>query len=528
MNMTKLRRKHNRYRCLKTISYLLGFPLFIVLTIVGSMCLFKWDAYTDIKWYGIIACAAMWLVSVVLQIIISLITKSYNARTMFMLIVSVLLVLGGSVFCDIYVGKKYDEIAKEYAQYGVELNTYKYESGWVETWTKGKDGVATKYGADVAEFCEIYNIGYKSKNYGDYNGNKIDDIANAKANGIAKKDMTDADYVLSKVTYDKKEDAYYSINGLYADGFIFGYKQALDILIDYNQAKYDIEHDRVEKTDKDGNVTVTYELNGKNADEELDKALKALDSDSEWIAYKNSAEYKEVYGNGGKAYTYMLNIERLDKILGALGKGVANSSVIGTLEKLGIDINGLLESVGLSKNDLTSLSVEKLLEVINGLLEGMSAEEGLGATLAGMGIDVTKPITEEQLLDILANFSYYQYPTLKPKFSFIKDETLRTYALANYYATVHGANVGSVLIGENIGHVTMSTSGYPADRFAYSLTELYTLKARGELAQYYPFMLARKFGYICAGIIALMTVLCYVNKRKEDEAFALIVNGGRR
>ena len=527
MNMTKLRRKHNRYRCLKTISYLLGFPLFILLTIVGSMCLFRWDAYTDIKWYGIIACAAMWLLSVALQIIISLITKSYNARTMFMLIVSVLFVLGGSVFCDIYVGKKYDEIAKKYAQYGVELNTYKYESGWVETWTKEKKGTATKYGEDVYAFCEIYNIEYKSKNYGDYNGNKIDDIANAKANGKAKKDMTDADYVLSKVTYDKKEDAYYSINGLYADGFIFGYKQALDILVDYNQAKFDIEHKKVETTDKDGNVTVTYELNGKKADEELDKALKALDGDSEWIAYKNSAEYQEVYGKGGKAYTYMLNVERLDKILGALGTGVVNSSVLTDIGKF-VDVDGLLASVGLSKNDLKSLSVDKLLDVVNGLLKGLSAEEGIGAVLAGMGIDVTKPITEEHLLDILANFSYYQYPTLKPKFSFIKDETLRTYALANYYATVHGANVGSVLAGDNIGHVTMSTNGYPADRFAYSLTELYTLKARGELAQYYPFMLARRFGYICAGIIALMTVYYYLNKRKEDEAFALIVNGGRR
>lgn len=527
MNMTTLRRKHNRYRCLKTISYLLGYPLFIVLTLVGSMCLFKWDAYTDIKWYGIIACTAMWLVSVALQIIISLITKSYNARTMFMLIVSVLFVLGGSVFCDIYVAKKYEEISAKYAEYGVTLNTYKYEAGWVETWTSEKDGVATEYGEDVYKFCEIYNIEYKSKNYGDYNGNKIDDIDNAKAKGIAKKDMTDADYVLSKVTYDKKEDAYYSINGLYADGFIFGYKQALDILIDYNQAKFDIEHNKVETTDKDGNVTVTYELNGKNADEELTKALKALDSDSEWLAYKNSAEYQEVYGKGGKAYTYMLNIDRLDKILGALGSGVVNSKIFDIVGGV-VNIDKLLAGVGLSKSDLKSLSVEKLLDVVNGLLEGMSADEGLGATLAGMGIDVTKPITEDQLLDILANFSYYQYPTLKPKFSFIKDDNLRTYALANYYATVHGANVGSVLIGENVGQVTMSTSGYPADRFAYSLTELYTLKARGELAQYYPFMLARRYGYICAGIIALMTVLFYLNKRKEDEAFSLIANGGRR
>lgn len=526
--MTKLRKKHNRYRCLKTVSYLLGFPLFIVLVLIGSMCLFKWDAYSEIRWYGVIVCAAMWLVSVVLQIFISLVTKSYNARTMFMLIVSVLLVLGGSVFCDIYVAQKYDEIAEEYEQYGVELNTYKYESGWVDTWTASKSGTAELYGEDVADFCRIYNIGYKSKNYGDYNGNKIDDIAAFKEAGGQKADMQDSDYVLSRITYNEEDDAYYSINGLYADGYVFGYKQALEVLINYNQAKYDIEHDKIETTDEDGNVVVTYKENGKDADTELTKALKALDSNSEWIAYKNSAEYKEVYGNGGKAYTYMLNIERLDKILGALGSGVINSSIITSLEGFGLDIDSYLALVGLSKSDVKNLSVDKILEIVNGLLEGLSADSSVVELLAGFGIDATKPITEDELLDVLANFSYYQYPTLTPKFMFIEDETLRTFALANYYATVHGANVGSVLIGENIGHVTMSTSGYSAEKYGYSLTELYTLKARGEMARYYPFMLAKRYGYICAGIIAIMTISYYLNKRKEDEAFALISNGGRR
>ena len=527
MNMTKLRKKHNRYRCLKTISYLLGFPLFILMVLVGSMCLFEGDAYTDIKWYGIIACVLVWLVSVVLQILISLITKSYNARTMFMLIVSVLLVVGGSVVCDITVSKKYEEIAAEYAQYGVELNTYKYEAGWVNTWTTGKDGVATKFGDDVSDFCKVYNIGYKSKNYGKYNSNKVDDIAAFKAAGGEKADMTDADYVLSRITYDKKEDAYYSVNGLYADGYIFGFKQALNVLIDYNQAKFDIENNAKEVTDKDGNVTVEYVANGKNADTELMKALKALDADSEWIAYKNSAEYKAVYGKGGSAYSFMLDVNKLDKILGALGSGVMESSIIAQLKGLGIDITSLLASVGLSENDVKNLSVAKVLEIVNGILAGMGENEAVTETLAGFGIDASKPITEDDLMDVLANFSFYQYPTMKPKFSFLKDETLRKYAQAQYYATVHGANVGSVLIGDRIGHVTMSTSGYPADTFAYSLKELYTLKARSELAQYYPFMLARKYGYICAGIIALMTVLFYVNKRKEDEAFALIANGGR-
>lgn len=545
MNMKQLRKKHNRYRCLKTISYLLGFPLFILLVLIGSMCLFSGEAYTDVKWYGVIACVALWLVSVVVQIVISLITKNYNARTAFMLIVSVLLVIGGSVLCDLVVSKKYDEVAKEYAQYGVELDTYKHDAGWITTWTGGKKSVVKEYAENVDDFLRIYNIEYKSSNFGTYNANKGDDIDNYKAeNDGSKEGMTDADFVLSKVVYDKEADAYYSVNGMYADGYIFGYKQALEVLINYHQSKFDIEHDKIETkvldedkmaekeegeepTEDDYVTKVTYKENLKNADEELAKALKALDSDPDWIAYKNSAEYQEVYKKGGKAYSYMISVERIDKLLSALGGNKTTASIVTIVGNAMKSVGEILEKYGLTGNNLKSLSVEKLLSILNDLLSTMSEDSAVVELLAGFGIDANKPITEDVLLDLLANFSYYQYPTLRPKFSFIQDETLRTYAEAQYYAETHGALVGSVLIGDRIGHVTMSTSGYSSE-YAYDLTELYTLKAQGELSKYYPFMIMRKYGFICAGIIAVMTVLFYLNKRKEDEMFEIISNGGRR
>jgi len=523
MNMKKLRKKHNRYRCLKTISYLLGFPLFIFMVIVGSMRLFAENAYTDIKWYGILACVALWVVSVVLQIVISLITKSYNGRTAFMLIVSLILVLGGAVLCDIYVGSKYDEIAKEYSKHGVEVNTYKHDAGWVSPWTKGQSGVVADYGNSVMDFCKVYNIGYKSSNYGGKNANKVDDIANYKAAHDGKTDgMTDDDFVLSKIVYDKEDDAYYSVNGLYADGYIFGYKQALKVLIDYNQSKFDIENDSIPVKAEDGTETgeVTYKKNGKSADEELSKALAALDTDAEWIAYKNSAEYKEYYNNAARRATYTITTEKLDTILGYLGGGLAGSVGL-LLPLLPINIEGL------NAEFLKNLTLDSLLTLVNKVL----ADNNVTGTLElfGMTIDLSQGLTEEVVLGLVENFSFYVYPTLKPKFMFIKDETIRTYALAKYYAESHGSVVGSVLIGDQLGQVLMGGGkSYPADKFGYSLNQLYTMKAQGELAQYYPFMIARKYAYICAGIIALMTVCFYINKRKEDEMFEIIANGGRR
>lgn len=489
MNMSKLRKKHNRYRCLKTISYLLGFPLLIVMVLVGSMCLFEGDAFTDTKWYGVIIFAAIWVVMVILQIVISLITKSYNGRTLFLLIISMVILIGGSVFFDLYAEKKIDDLNEEYKQYGVSVPSYDYQAGWVNTWTSNKDGLANTFVDDVNQFCNIYNINYKSRNYGGKNGDGSD------------------------ITYDKEADAYYSANGLYADGYIFGFKQAVDVLIDYNQSKYDIEHTWVEATDK---AEGYYTSNGKNAVEELEKALLALDNDPEWIAYKNSSVYQAAYGNNGNAYKFMLNAERLDTLIRALSRGLSKTDIFDTIGTF-IDIDKLLadNNINLTVSDLMSLTLDKAIDLINDL--GIFEES----------------VTEEMLMELLAGFSYYQDPSVKPKFSFIKDDTLRTFAYARYYAVEHGANVGSVLISEAekdgaIGHVTMDATGYPADKFAYSLTELYELKLRNEVANpYYALMLARRYALIGAGIVAITTILFYHYKRKENEMFELISNAGR-
>lgn len=493
MNMSKLRKKHNRYRSLKTLSYLLGFPLLILLVLIGSMSLFEGDAFSDTKWYGVIVCVAIWAVSVVLQIVISLITKSYNGRTLFMLIVSLVLLVGGSVFFDLYAEGKIDDINEEYAAHGVQVDSYKYQAGWVVTWTD-RDGLANKYVDDVNRFCAVYNIGYKSSNYGKVNGDG------------------------SEITYDKDADAYYSPNGMYADGYIFGFKQAVQVLIDYNQSKFDIENDWQEAV-MDGDKIkqeAQFVANGKDADEELAKALAALDTDSKWLAYKNSAEYKAAYGDDGTAYKFMLNAERLDNLIRALAKGLSKTTIFDKLANLGINVDSLLSNFGIKVDDLKNLTLDSAIELINGM--GLFEEE----------------VSEEMLLDLMQSFSYYQSPTVKPKFAFIEDETLRTYAYANYYGTVHGANVGSVLVAkddgkpetiENIGHVTMDSSGYPADRFAYTLTELYELQARDAVANpYYALMMARRYMMLCSGIVAVMSVLFYHFKRKERDIAEVIDN----
>ena len=284
----------------------------------------------------------------------------------------------------------------------------------------------------------------------------------------------------------------------------------MKVLIDYNASKFAIENDWKETNaeTKEGK----YVANGKNADEELEKALAKVDSSAEWISYQKTEEYIAAYGPDGRAYKHMLNVDRLAELVVKLSEGLSASGLLDNSIISGA-LNGVLADWGLSVADLKSLTLDKVIDLINqtGLL---------GET----------EVTVDMVMDLLEDFSFYQDPAVKPKFAFIEDETIRTYAYANYYATVHGANVGSVLIGDNIGQVTMDASGYPGT-MGYTLEQLYDLQARDKVGNsLFGFMIARRYALICAGITALMFVLFYFYKRREDETFAQIVNGkgGRR
>lgn len=70
--MEKNKKKYSRYRTLKTICYLLGFPLFILLVYFGSTRMIYSDSFVETKYYGLIAVVLIWLAASVLQGIFSL------------------------------------------------------------------------------------------------------------------------------------------------------------------------------------------------------------------------------------------------------------------------------------------------------------------------------------------------------------------------------------------------------------------------------------------------------------------------
>lgn len=550
--MNKTRRKYNRYRTLKTICYLLGFPLLLLLVYFGSTSMIYSEAFTDTKYYGLIVVAALWVVVSILQVLFSMFSKSKSSRAMFSMVITLVLVIGGAVAFDIYAEKEFTKIAETNAPYGVTMKDYKHQINYYEAMTKDKGDMVDAYIKNVNRFTTVYNIGVKGDCFSD-------------------------DYNMdgSIPTYNKERDAYFSPNGMYADGYVFSMDEAIDILITYHETQ------------------AKYTKMKKNVDEELSNAITAVKASSAYQTYQNSDEYKKAYNTtDGTAYNHMLTMEQVDEILAVLGGGVGDALeslklVTGLLpasikpylnllnENLSIDvlvntINDLklntvisllgydqelmnvlyealmpilkyatlpattlqFDSVANFKTSINNISVKNLLTQLN-FTKLNSVVSNFGLDLTNYQTLFTNGLTREFIEDIInelsltSNLFFYQSPTVKPVFYFIEDEELKAYAYAKYYATVHGANVGSVLIGSNIGAVTFSSSGYPASH-GFTLQELYQLRMDNSyMAKAYPVFAARRYMYVMGGVMLIMIALYYHNSRKQDEAF-MQMTGGRR
>ncbi len=487
--MDNVKKKLTFYRLLKTISYLIGFPLLTIMVFFTSTFFMGEDVYGFGAWYGVLLVIGIWFVVTVAQIVFSKFSKNHKARTMFMLAVTIILTLTGALVFDAVAAAKIKDVQEEYkAHENVVVKDYTYQVNWFVTVTTDNESLNDKFLENVDNFLKTYNIEFKSKNYGDEN--------------------TD----LSEFTYNAKDDAYYSPNGMFSDGYIFGIKQAIDILITYHETQ-----EYYKELDKD-------------ADNELAAAIKALeeDSSSAWNEYKQTDEYKAAYGTNGEAYKYMLTKDRLNQIISALGRELQVdkskfNSILAALKVAGMIDDSTHQQLKAWLNNYLNqnLTVDQIVVLLNGL--GLFEE----------------PVTEDDLMAIAKDFSFYQSPKTKPIFEFIEDQRLRDYAYAKYYATEHGAKVASVLIGEktvndkgeteygNIGCVTMDSPGLPA-YCGYTLDELYQLKADlSYVPTLYPLMAARRFLYVFAVVIGIGYLFFYHFDNKEKEIFATLTVGGK-
>lgn len=500
------------WRVLKVAFYLLGFPLLYlaVRQDVGSLGgTVMGEGYA--KWFVL----AVWAIVVLVQIIAGLIgrrsdrknlrraqngvSQKYFHRGLVVAIVALVLTAGPLVYLELTLKKELGAVYDEYKDTDIKVSTY-------EVQLKDYQSSASDLNSRIDAFCELYNIEYTSKVYGG----------------------TNAD--LSSYTYDPEDDAYYSANGMYADGYLFGYKQATEIMKTYYglKLKYAAEEENIEQL-------VTQEI-----------AKLKTNPNSEWNRYKKGLsdhyvsdpdEYSVAYNDEGTgtAQGQYVTEQRLDAIVAAIMKNFPKQALYELLK----DNRAILEPI----LKLPSETYTQLLETIQSVDANTSLDDLLdivNAILPTFGVDA---LTKADVLELLAGYSSYISPSTYPIFEFIEDEELRAFAYAQYYGLVHGAKMGSVLLStevyddkgtftgySNVGEITLSASGTPGQAPETVLAGIEQIEAdMSYMPKYYPYIALRtnllyNMGLITFGIIA--AYFCAQREKMALSDYVKAVNAG--
>lgn len=486
-SVNSLKKRMVIWRVLKIASYMLGFLLLFHLVYRDAHSL-SGPFLSSVAKLPVYFVLGAWVAVAVAQIICALICKNKLAKIIVVAIVGFAVIAGPLVYAEFIIAPKFETLAEEYEAEGLSFKSYGVQV--IEYASLAED-----LDAEVSDFLELYNIKYESKVYGSVNTDTSAYLKIEKGTDEIDTEFFITDYVFGL----DKGDAAYSPNGMYADGYVFGYAQARYILETYY------------------NTQQKYIADGEDADEALNAAILALTSNpySDWNIYKQSDEYLEFYGDDltdvKNAKRYFVTAERLNAILGALGvnlgSGESQSSLSAIISLINAAMGGVIP--GDIINSINgSLTLDTILTIANGF--------GLA-------------ITEEQIMNLLEGFSNYQSPQTKPVFYFIEDAELRDYAYAKYVGEVHGGKVGSVLIGSRIGEITMDSQGEPAENLAARMVMFKRTEMDAEyMSQYFPFLVLRENYLYFAGLIPFSIACAYLFASLEKKNLNKLIKGGNR
>lgn len=543
--MVKTRRKITALRVLQILFYALGFPLFVHLVLLAS------SSYRDSyfvsgfgAWKPVIYAAVLWAVVILAQLLFRAVCrKNRMARTVLVALVAAVITVGPIMYCDFILRNDYEADAAAAAEKGVELPSYE------SAITSFDEYVATT-NSEIQQFIDVFYLEtFESRNYN--KGGNTDGTLSGGPDAEAP--YNELPYTI-EVEYDEENDIYYSPNGMFVDGYRFGYYAAKQVLTDYyyNKLNYGPRYD---------NDTI---------DIYLAEVLTELESDpnSDWNKYKrgasessfamegfeyiySSSEYDNAYGENGTANKYFITRERIDEIVEVLSGALESESetikgIISFLKLMNLGstfdmIVGLIDGL---MADIGSLDTDKLIAILNDTV--ITNEDGEQQTLAELlfgllGMEIEGDLTWETLQELLAStaLSVYISPSTYPIYYFIEDEGLRDYAYAKYYATVHGAKLGSLLVDESpkngveyVGHVTMSSSGTINP---YTGSQLLSLFDKWDVeeeiqAKYYPFFILRSTLIKMSAVIVFTLIAAYYFTSLIDKQYAkltLKAEGGR-
>lgn len=444
----------------------------------------------------------------------------------------------------------------------ISFETIDYLKGHYVTLTSGYDSELDAFKSNVETFCRIYNV----SQLGDLKKKTTDEDGNAV--------VVNSDFSYSVV--DPATGLPVNKNGLVSESYIYSMEFALNVLINYNEAVNALAALNLNMADyvaqKDGETAAEYAARlGQMTDAEKAEAvyrheLELVDNSEAYTNYKaNDPDYQAAYGENGSAKKYMLTLERVETMLPTLVKYILfvlsyNELTNGFVFDV---VDGMLnlanrDAQGNPDPDSLLAAIYKEGDMFDNVLAW--ADDTLPDLFDMLGMDwatLRAGLTKQMVVDLIEDYFYYYSPSVRPDFDFFgeaKDgdricgeittgtgddartftaQQMRAFAFARYYAKINGAFIGSVLVPNNdagigalvngdghIGQIALGSTGYEAS-FAYNLSRLYQLKADSEyVPDLFPVLVARRYLYIFAGLVALSILLYYQFGRREDEVIA--------
>ncbi|MDR3216420.1 MAG: hypothetical protein LBT55_03280 [Clostridiaceae bacterium] len=498
------------FRVLKVLSYLLGFPLMLYAVYAGARAIGGYDVTKSVS------TAAFWVVAgccigfAALHVAIELLLRKKDIflRALVTAITALAAITIPVLCVEASARKGFNELSDGYANAGYRYDGYEKQLSDYLDRVKAHDRA-------FGDFLALYNL---EGTDGWLSGGNVDTTPTADADD--EKGIFLAGYGDYKhYVFGKDFGGSYGMNGLYADGFIFGYKQAEYILKTY----YGVRDE--------------FAKEGLDADEALKAALAALDAEgSAWREYQKTEEYIRAYGAapaaakgetkikiGGSDYDlydlyaghYYLTPAKVKELLNTFTGYIAILPVTGDLVAIiegvasisGMEISE--ESLAILR-DYRNLDYDGIMQILNDL----NIESG------------GQVLNEEFILNLLSDLSFYQSPATYPQMFFIEDASLRDYAYAKYLGTKHGALVGSVLIGDSVGEVTLNASGNAPMSQSALMSLFARIDAEEEyMTAYYPWLSARngliRFGGLIPAAIILAYFFASAEKKSMKRLFAL-------
>lgn len=188
MSQNQQYKKVKLYRVLKTVFYALGLPLFLVAVFFAAVKFIGHDPFlgesdatlfssyfkmlSSPALYGIWIAAGIWAFIAIVQIVVGKFLKNRRVRSLIVVAVTLVAMLGTMCIMDLSLAKQIDEIAAN-APAGVVVNDYKTQLSYYRTITSSyRGGNTTLQLIDKIDLLKkVYNVEMEGANKGGVAGN---------------------------------------------------------------------------------------------------------------------------------------------------------------------------------------------------------------------------------------------------------------------------------------------------------------------------------------------------------------------